>query len=77
MASGDAQGGKKGSGDGEMKEPEWMVKKREFEKVKARAKALKLRLTCRLARAGHKKVCKEIRARAEAPTPPSPQRDVV
>ncbi|KAK7242659.1 hypothetical protein SO694_0001627 [Aureococcus anophagefferens] len=104
MASGDAQGGKKGSGDGEMKEPEWMVKKREFEKVKARAKALKLRLTCTICgekaklncpcgttqycsvacqkvdwrERGHKKVCKEIRARAEAPTPPpSPPRDVV
>jgi hypothetical protein len=100
---GDAHGDKKGSGDDEMKEPEWMVKKREFEKVKARAKALKLRLTCTICgekaklncpcgttqycsvacqkvdwrERGHRKVCKEIRARAEAPAPPpSPPREV-
>ena len=104
MDTGDAQGGEKGSGDDEMKEPEWMVKKREYEERMARVKNAKLRTLCTICSAkaklpcpcgttqycsvacqkvdwrerGHKKVCKEIRARAEAPTPPpSPPRDVV
>ena len=90
-------------GDGEMNEPEWMVKKREYEQRMARVKNAKLRTLCTICSAkaklpcpcgttqycsvacqkvdwrerGHKKVCKEIRARAEAPTPPpSPPRDV-
>ncbi|KAH8057831.1 hypothetical protein JL722_6370 [Aureococcus anophagefferens] len=94
---------KKATGDGEMNEPEWMVKKREYEQRMARVKNAKLRLTCTICgekaklpcpcgtaqyctvacqkvdwrERGHKKVCKEIRARAEAPTPPpSPPRDV-
>ena len=82
-------------GDGE---PEWMVKKREYEQRMARVKNAKLRTLCSICSAkaklpcpcgtaqyctvacqkvdwrerGHKKVCKEIRARAEAPTPPTP-----
>ena len=55
MDSGDARGDKKGSadaqgdkvsGDGEMNEPEWMVKKREYEQRMARVKNAKLRLIC-------------------------------
>ena len=90
-------------GDGEMNEPEWMVKKREYEQRMARVKNAKLRTLCSICSAkaklpcpcgtaqyctvacqkvdwrerGHKKFCKEIRARAEAPTPPpSPPREV-
>ena len=86
-----------------MNEPEWMVKKREYEQRMARVKNAKLRTLCSICSAkaklpcpcgtaqyctvacqkvdwrerGHKKFCKEIRARAEAPTPPpSPPRDV-
>jgi len=101
MDGSDAQGDKKGSGDGEMKEPEWMVKKREYEQRMARVKNAKLRTLCTICSAkaklpcpcgttqycsvacqkvdwrerGHREACKEIRARAEAPTPPPP-RDV-
>ena len=84
-------------------EPEWMVKKREYEQRMARVKNAKLRTLCSICSAkaklpcpcgtaqyctvacqkvdwrerGHKKVCKEIRARAEAPTPPpAPPREV-
>jgi len=86
-----------------MNEPEWMVKKREYEQRMARVKNAKLRTLCTICSAkaklpcpcgtaqycsvacqkvdwrerGHKKVCKEIRARAEAPTPPpSPPKPV-
>ena len=101
MDGSDAQGDKKGSGDGEMKEPEWMVKKREYEQRMAQVKNAKLRTLCTICSAkaklpcpcgttqycsaacqkvdwrerGHREACKEIRARAEAPTP-SPPRDV-
>ena len=88
-------------------EPTWQQKQREYEGKKARAKALKLRLTCTICGArprtllncpcgttqycstacqridwrdrGHRKACKTIRAeaaRAEAPTPSSPPREV-
>ena len=55
--SGGARGDKKGSGDGEMNEPEWMVKKREYEQRMARVKNAKLRTLCTICSAKAKLPC--------------------